>query len=171
MRGSVTAQVILDGAKVGEDRRLGEEGSGFRIALDALDSGRLGIAASAVGLAQAALNVAVQYPRNESSSARRSQPSRGLFHPGGHGHGIAAGRALYLDAARRRDAGEPSRPRRPWRTSSVPTWPCRSRPVPYRCSVAPAMSRISRSSATCGKGVLQIVEGTNEIQRWRSAGP
>ena len=49
----------FDDARVGADRLMGEEGQGFKIALAALDGGRLGIAACAVGLAQDALDVAL----------------------------------------------------------------------------------------------------------------
>src|SRR5262249_20848977 len=55
MRGSATAQVLFDGARVPRDQLVGDEGRGFAIALAALDSGRLGIAACATGVAQAAL--------------------------------------------------------------------------------------------------------------------
>src|SRR5262249_5737891 len=58
---SPTAQVILEDARVPAERRIGAEGEGFAIALSALDSGRLGIAACAVGLGQAALDAAVAY--------------------------------------------------------------------------------------------------------------
>src|SRR5215831_16551917 len=61
MRSSVTAQVRLDGARLPADHLVGEPGSGLRIALAALDSGRLGIAACSTGLAQAALDAAVAY--------------------------------------------------------------------------------------------------------------
>ena len=53
--------VRLDGLRLGDDALLGEEGAGFRLALEALDLGRLGIAAQAVGIAQAALDHAVAY--------------------------------------------------------------------------------------------------------------
>ena len=61
MRASVTAQMIFDGAWVPGGNLLGEEGRGFSMALTALDSGRLGIAACATGVAQAALDLAVGY--------------------------------------------------------------------------------------------------------------
>ncbi len=61
LRASPVAQVVFDGARVRADRLVGEEGIGFRIAMSALDGGRLGIAACAVGLAQAALDYAVGY--------------------------------------------------------------------------------------------------------------
>ena len=66
MRASVTAQMIFDGARVPADHLVGEEGHGFAIALAALDAGRLGIAACATGLAQAALDTAVGYARERA---------------------------------------------------------------------------------------------------------
>src|SRR5262249_6725275 len=61
LTGSTTAQLHLDGVRVPAEWLIGAEGQGFPIALSALDSGRLGIAACAVGLAQAALDEAVAY--------------------------------------------------------------------------------------------------------------
>jgi alkylation response protein AidB-like acyl-CoA dehydrogenase len=61
MSSSPTAQIRFENARVPESRRIGTEGQGFPIALAALDSGRLGIAASAVGLAQAALDEALRH--------------------------------------------------------------------------------------------------------------
>ena len=108
MRGSVTAQVLLDGARIPAERLIGAEGQGFSIALSALEAGRLGIAACAVGLAQAALDAAVEYARPGSSSGTRSSTSRALgFLLADMATAIAAGRASYLAAARRRDAGLP----------------------------------------------------------------
>src|SRR5580692_1639398 len=61
LTGSPTAQILLDQARVPARRRIGAEGDGLKFALDALNSGRLGIAACAVGLAQAALDEAVAW--------------------------------------------------------------------------------------------------------------
>ena len=103
---SPTAGLILDDARVDADRLVGAEGEGFTIALHALDSGRLGIAACAVGLAQAALDAAVAY------AAQRRQFGHPVIEFQGVGFlladmatGVAAARALYLAAARRKDAG------------------------------------------------------------------
>jgi acyl-CoA dehydrogenase len=63
LNGSAIAEVHLDGCLVGEADRLGEEGEGFKIAMRALDSGRIGISAQAVGLAQGALDDAVAYAK------------------------------------------------------------------------------------------------------------
>lgn len=107
-RGSTTAQVVLTEVRVPGDRLLGEQGRGFRIAMGALDSGRLGIAACAVGVAQAALDTAVEYAKNRHQFGRPIADFQGLgFLLADMAARVQAGRALYLAAARRRDAGLP----------------------------------------------------------------
>lgn len=63
IRGSETADMALDGAFVPADHLLGGAGWGLRIALSALDGGRIGIASQAVGIAEAALDLMIQYSR------------------------------------------------------------------------------------------------------------
>ena len=63
LNGSAIAEVFMENCTVDEADRLGDEGQGFRIAMRALDSGRIGISAQAVGLAQGALDDAVAYAR------------------------------------------------------------------------------------------------------------
>jgi alkylation response protein AidB-like acyl-CoA dehydrogenase len=67
IRASDTAEVVFEGCRVPAAHRLGEEGEGFRIAMAALDGGRIGIAAQAVGIARAALEAAVAYARERRS--------------------------------------------------------------------------------------------------------
>ncbi len=62
-RCSPSVEIVLDGCEVPEESRLGEEGQGLKIALSALDGGRIGIAAQAVGLAQGALEESVKYAK------------------------------------------------------------------------------------------------------------
>jgi butyryl-CoA dehydrogenase len=62
-RCSASVEIVLDGCEVPEENRLGEEGQGLKIALSALDGGRIGIAAQAVGLAQGALEESVKYAK------------------------------------------------------------------------------------------------------------
>jgi alkylation response protein AidB-like acyl-CoA dehydrogenase len=108
MRGSVTAQVRFDGAAVPVDHLVGEEGRGFAIALDALEAGRLGIAACATGLAQAAFDVAAGYATQRRQFSRPIIEFQGVsFMLADMATSIAAARALYLAAARRKDAGLP----------------------------------------------------------------
>jgi alkylation response protein AidB-like acyl-CoA dehydrogenase len=107
LRGSPTGQVHLDGVAVEPDRLIGAEGEGFTIALAALDTGRLGIAACAVGLAQAALDVAVDYAAQRRQFGQPIGDFEGMgFLLADMATGVAAGRALYLAAARRADTGD-----------------------------------------------------------------
>ncbi len=110
LTGSPTAQLRLDGARIPASRRMGAEGDGLKIALDALNSGRLGIAACAVGLAQAALDEAVQYARQRTQFGRPIIDFQGLeFLLADMAAGVESARATYLEAARRRDRGLPFR--------------------------------------------------------------
>jgi alkylation response protein AidB-like acyl-CoA dehydrogenase len=110
LTGSPTAQLLLEGARVPVNRRIGAEGDGLKFALDALNSGRLGIAACAVGLAQAALDEAVAYSMQRTQFGRPIIEFQGLeFLLADMAAGVESARATYLDAARRRDRGLPFR--------------------------------------------------------------
>jgi len=110
LTGSPTAQLLLEGARVPVKRRIGAEGDGLKFALDALNSGRLGIAACAVGLAQAALDEAVAYATQRTQFGRPIIDFQGLeFLLADMAAGVESARATYLDAARRRDRGLPFR--------------------------------------------------------------
>ncbi|WP_327098056.1 acyl-CoA dehydrogenase family protein [Nocardia vinacea] len=88
------------------ERRIGTEGQGLQIALSALDSGRLGIAAVATGLAQAALDEAVAYAKERTAFGKPIIDHQGLgFLLADMAAAVDSARATYLDAARRRDAG------------------------------------------------------------------
>ncbi|MER5998807.1 acyl-CoA dehydrogenase family protein [Nonomuraea angiospora] len=103
-----TTSAHWDGAILEEDRLIGEEGQGLQIAFSALDSGRLGIAACATGLAQAALDEAVAYAKERQTFGKRIIDHQGLgFLLADMAAGVESARATYLDAARRRDAGLP----------------------------------------------------------------
>ena len=60
---SPSVEIVLNDCEVPAENRLGEEGQGLKIALSALDGGRIGIAAQAVGLAQGALEESVKYAK------------------------------------------------------------------------------------------------------------
>jgi butyryl-CoA dehydrogenase len=70
MRGSDTSELIFEDCKVPKENLLAGEGNGFRIALEALDGGRIGIAAQAVGIGQACLDAAVQYSKERKQFGR-----------------------------------------------------------------------------------------------------
>jgi alkylation response protein AidB-like acyl-CoA dehydrogenase len=104
----VTTQVIFENARIPADHRIGDEGAGMRVALSALDAGRLGIAAVATGIAQAALAHAVAYARERQQFGKPIGEFQGLqFLLADLGAGVERARATYLHAARLKDAGRP----------------------------------------------------------------
>ncbi|MCX5534846.1 acyl-CoA dehydrogenase family protein [Streptomyces sp. NBC_00006] len=167
MKGSPTAQIHLDGVRVSDARRLGDEGQGFQIALSALDSGRLGIAACAVGVAQAALDAAVEYAKGRAQFGRPIADFQGLrFMLADMATQIEAGRALYLSAARLRDAGRPFS-----KQAAMAKLLCTDAAMKVTTDAVQVLGgygytadfpveRMMREAK-----VLQIVEGTNQIQR------
>ncbi|MFD8380037.1 acyl-CoA dehydrogenase family protein [Streptomyces sp. NPDC059679] len=103
-----TTAAFWDNALLDSDRLIGREGQGLQIAFSALDSGRLGIAACATGLAQAALDAAVAYAHERTAFGRKIIDHQGLgFLLADMAAAVDSARATYLDAARRRDAGRP----------------------------------------------------------------
>ncbi|MEV7144166.1 acyl-CoA dehydrogenase family protein [Streptomyces tauricus] len=167
MKGSPTAQVHFDGVRIPDGRRIGEEGQGFAIALSALDSGRLGIAACAVGVAQAALDEAVAYATGREQFGRPIADFQGLrFMLADMATRIEAGRSLYLTAARLRDAGRPFA-----RQAAMAKLFCTDTAMQVTVDAVQVLGgygytadfpveRYMREAK-----VLQIVEGTNQIQR------
>jgi alkylation response protein AidB-like acyl-CoA dehydrogenase len=105
---STTATMHFDGVEVDADRLIGAEGQGLSIALAALDAGRLGIAAVATGLAQGALDHAVAYAKQRRTFGKAIIDHQGLgFLLADMQAGVQSARATYLDAARRKDRGRP----------------------------------------------------------------
>jgi alkylation response protein AidB-like acyl-CoA dehydrogenase len=105
---SHTAAIRLDDVPVPAERLVGEPGRGLAIALSALDSGRLGVSAVAVGLAQSALDVAVEYAVGREAFGRPIAEHQGVqFLLADMAAAVESARAMYLVAARRRDAGKP----------------------------------------------------------------
>lgn len=103
-----TTSAFYDNAHIGADRRIGADGQGLQIAFSALDSGRLGIAAVATGLAQAALDEAVRYANERTTFGRKIIDHQGLgFLLADMSAAVVSARATYLDAARRRDLNLP----------------------------------------------------------------
>ncbi|CDO08411.1 acyl-CoA dehydrogenase [Mycolicibacterium cosmeticum] len=103
-----TTSAFYDNVRIDTDRLIGTEGQGLSIAFSALDSGRLGIAAVAVGIAQAALDEAVRYANERTTFGRKIIDHQGLgFLLADMAAAVTSARATYLDAARRRDLGLP----------------------------------------------------------------
>jgi alkylation response protein AidB-like acyl-CoA dehydrogenase len=108
LTGSPTTMMFLDDVQVDGVHLIGEAGDGMGIALSALDAGRLGIAAIAVGLSQAALDYAVEYALQRETFGKPiiSHQAVGFLLADMDAHTQAA-REMYLAAARRKDAGLP----------------------------------------------------------------
>ncbi|MGH3457612.1 acyl-CoA dehydrogenase family protein [Aeromicrobium sp.] len=167
LMGSTTATMVFEDVRVPAERRLGEEGQGLKIALAGLDAGRLGISAVATGLAQGALDVAVAYAKDRETFGKPVIEHQGLaFLLADMAAAVESARATYLAAARRKDAG---------------------RPYGREASIAKLVSTDNAMRVTTdavqvlgGAGytrdfpaerymreakVMQIFEGTNQIQR------
>lgn len=164
---STTAQMHFDDAHVDAERLLGEEGQGFKIALSALDGGRLGIAAVAVGVAQNALDTAVAWAKERRQFGRTLIEFQGMsFLLADMATGVEAGRALYLEAARRRDRGEAF-----GKQAAMAKLFCTDMAMRVTTDAVQVLGgygyvqdfpveRLMREAKA-----LQIVEGTNQVQR------
>lgn len=107
-RASDTAQIVLENCKVPAANLLAQEGTGYRIALANLESGRINVAAQATGMARTALEAALAYARERKSMGKTLLEHQAVnFRLADMATGVEAARQLYLHAARLRDAGEP----------------------------------------------------------------
>ena len=167
LRGIPTTTAHYDDALIGADHLIGDEGQGLAIAFSALDSGRLGIAAVATGLAQRALDEAVAYARDRRTFGRPIIEHQGLsFLLADMAAAVDTARAAYLHAARRRDAGRPYR-----REASVAKLVASDAAMKVTSDAVQVLGgygytedfpleRYMREAK-----VMQIFEGTNQIQR------
>ncbi|MEV6127081.1 acyl-CoA dehydrogenase family protein [Streptomyces violaceusniger] len=162
-----TTSAFWDDALLATDRLIGAEGQGLQIAFSALDSGRLGVAACATGLAQAALDAATAYAHERTTFGRRIIDHQGLgFLLADMAAAVDSARATYVDAARRRDHGRPYT-----RQASV-----------AKLTATDAAMKVTTDAVQVFGGygytrdfpverymreakIMQIFEGTNQIQR------
>ena len=104
IKASGTSQLIFEGCRVPAQNRLGEEGEGFKIAMQTLDGGRIGIATQAVGIAQAAFEEAVRYSRERESFGKQISKFQAIqFMLADMATRIEAARLLVWQAARMKD--------------------------------------------------------------------
>lgn len=162
-----TTSAQYDDAVISEQRRIGSEGQGLQIAFSALDSGRLGIAAVAVGLAQAALDEAVSYAQERTAFGKKIIDHQGLgFLLADMAAAVESARATYLDAARRRDAGLPYS-----RNASIAKLVATDAAMKVTTDAVQVLGgagytrdfRVERYMREAK--ITQIFEGTNQIQR------
>ena len=108
LNSSVTNDLVVEGARVGPDRLLHEEGKGFTVAMATLDGGRIGIAAQAVGIAQAAYDAARNYALERRQFGQRIGEFQAIQHKlANMSTEIDAARLLVYRAADLKDRGEP----------------------------------------------------------------
>jgi alkylation response protein AidB-like acyl-CoA dehydrogenase len=167
MTGSTTTLVNFDRVRVPAANLIGSEGDGMRIALSALDSGRLGIAACATGLAQAALEVAAKYALEREQFGHAIAEFQGMqFLLADMDAAVESARATYLLAARRRDLGKPFT-----RPAAIAKLVCTDAAMKVTTDAVQVLGgygytrefpveRYMREAK-----VTQIFEGTNQIQR------
>lgn len=105
---SDTAQIRFEGCRIPAENRIGEEGEGYRIALSALEGGRIGIAAQSLGMARSAFEVAVQYAKERESFGTAIFNHQAVgFRLADCATQLEAARQLIWHAAALRDAGRP----------------------------------------------------------------
>lgn len=167
LMGSTTATMLFDDVRIPAERRLGDEGQGLPIALAGLDSGRLGIAAVATGLAQGALDAAVAYAKERQTFGKAIIDHQGLgFVLADMAAAVESARATYLAAARLKDAGQKFS-----RQASIAKLVCTDNAMKVTTDAVQVfggagytrdfpVERFMREAK-----VMQIFEGTNQIQR------
>jgi alkylation response protein AidB-like acyl-CoA dehydrogenase len=166
-RASPVGALHFEGVQLPAEALLGEEGRGFHMMMSVLDKGRVGIAALAVGIAQAGLEAAVGYARERRQFGKAVAEFQGLqFLLADMAKDIQAARLLTLDAAGRLDRGEPA-------TMACSMAKCMASDVAVARSADAVqvyggsgyikgfeVERLYRDAKIC-----QIYEGTNQIQR------
>lgn len=166
-RSSPTWELTFEDCHVPEYNRIGEEGEGFRIAMAALDSGRLGIAATSTGLAQAALDAAVRFASEREQFGSMIFDFQGIqFMLADMATSVEAGRALHRRAVDLKDAGDSFT-----KEAAMAKLFCSDVAMSVTTDAVQihggygyiedyAVERYMREAKA-----LQIVEGTNQIQR------
>lgn len=108
IRASSTCEVILDGCEIPVGHLLGEEGKGYKIAIEVLNEGRIGIGAQMLGLAQGAWNHAARYAKQRKQFGKAIAEFQAVqFALAQMATEIEAARLMVYNAARRKDAGLP----------------------------------------------------------------
>jgi alkylation response protein AidB-like acyl-CoA dehydrogenase len=108
IRASSTCELLFEGCRVPRDRVLGDIGKGYKVAIETLNEGRIGIGAQMVGLAQGALNHTIRYVKERKQFGKAIAEFQGVqFQIARAATDVEAARLLVYNAARLRDAGKP----------------------------------------------------------------
>jgi alkylation response protein AidB-like acyl-CoA dehydrogenase len=167
LTGSTTATLDYEDVELEAERLVGGEGQGLPIALQALDSGRLGIAAVATGLAQGSLDAAVAYAKERETFGKPIIDHQGLgFLLADMAAAVESARAVTLEAARRRDRGLPFA-----RQSSIAKLIATDAAMKVTTDAVQVLGGFGYTKEFPVERhmreakVMQIFEGTNQIQR------
>ena len=108
IRASSTCELILDDVLIGPEQVMGEPGKGYKIAIETLNEGRIGIAAQMTGLAEGALEHALKYAQERKQFGKSIGEFQGVqFQLAEMATRVEAGRLMVYNAARLRDARQP----------------------------------------------------------------
>jgi butyryl-CoA dehydrogenase len=172
IRGSATYELLFQNVKVPKENLLGEVGQGFKIAMATLDGGRIGIAAQALGIAQGAIDVTVEYVQvREQFNKRLSQFQNTQFELAAMQAKVEAARLLVYQAADMKDQGEPYGHLAAMaklvasETASDVTRRCLQLYGGYGYTRSYPIERMMRDAK-----ITEIYEGTSEVQKMVIAG-
>ena len=108
IRASSTCELILEDCRVPKDNVLGEAGKGYKIAIETLNEGRIGIGAQMIGVARGALEHAIAYSKERKQFGRAISDFQGVqFQIAQAATDLEAARLMVYNAARLKDAGKP----------------------------------------------------------------
>ncbi len=166
-KASDTCQIILEDAAIDQDLILGGEGQGYRIALANLETGRIGIAAQAVGMARAAFDYALAYAKEREAFGKPIAEHQAVgFRLADMATRLEAAEALVLKAAAKKDRGEPCLKEASMAklfASEAAEWICSAAIQTlggYGYLADYPVEKIYRDVKVC-----QIYEGTSDIQK------
>lgn len=167
MRGAAVSELILEDCRVPESAIMGKVGDGFKIAMSGLDGGRIGIASQAYGVAQGALEEAVNYSKARVQFGKPICANQGLqWYIADMATRVQAARLLTLEAAQKRQDGEDAS-----KSASMAKYYA-AETATYVCDLALqihggygyikdyAIERMYRDAR-----ILRIYEGTSEVQK------
>ncbi|HET7616351.1 MAG TPA: acyl-CoA dehydrogenase family protein, partial [Bacillales bacterium] len=167
LHGSNTCELIFEDAKVPVENRLGTEGMGFRIAMANLESGRIGIAAQALGIAESALAYSTEYAKERHQFGKPIGMQQGLgFKLADMATKVEASKLLTYRAANLRTDGKPCGKESSMAKLFASTHAMKSAIEAvqihggYGYTKEYPVERLFRDAKVC-----EIYEGTSEIQR------
>ena len=146
LRASNTVELLFNDCKVPKENLIGREGIGFKIAMTALDSGRIGIASQALGITRACLDESIRYAKERKQFGKTISSFEAIqWMIADMATGLEAANLLTLSAAWRKDQGMPfTRKKPPWPSFSLRNWQTRALISHCRSMAGTAISRTSR---------------------------